>query len=99
MLLLDSSLDSLMTAELRVQREADPATFAVALATDESPPSQRRFGGYRFQVTVLYVPRWWHHDSWDRSPEPPLDVGVRLLDICHSPGKDGQSLPAHRFTT
>ena len=92
MLVLDSALDSLLKEELQKKRDADPGAFGVALATDESPPSQRRFSGYRFQVTMAYVPAWLPEDEWDRSETPPLVVQPRLLDICHCPGKDGASL-------
>ena len=92
MILLDSSLDSLLKEDLRAMRELDPGAFGVALATDESPPSQRRFGGYRFQVTMVYIPQWRPMDTWDACTTPPLHVVPRLLDICHCPGKDGASV-------
>ena len=92
MILLDSALDSQLKQDLRELRDRDPVAFGVALATDESPPSQRRFGGYRFQVTMAYLPRWRPSESWDACSAPPLDVEPRLLDICHCPGKDGPSV-------
>ena len=92
MLLLDSALDSLAKEKLQAARDRDPGAFGVALATDESPPSQRRFGGYRFQVTMLYIPKWWPMETWETSATPPLDVSSTLLDICHCPGKDGASV-------
>ena len=92
MITLDCALDSLMKEELLRQREADPATFCVEIATDESPPSQRRFAGCRFQVSVLYYPSWSPCETWDTSVTPPLRVHARLLDACHAPGKEGQSV-------
>ena len=93
MLILDSALDSRQKDELLEERaRCEPGTFAVALATDESPPSQRRFGGYRFQVTMAYLPKWHPMETWDASLTPPLDVAPRLLDICHCPGKNGPSV-------
>ena len=45
MLVLDSAIDTLTTKALEKQREDDPGGFAIAIASDESPPSQVRFGG------------------------------------------------------
>ena len=54
LLVLDGAIGRWMAEELFCNREN--GTFAgVALATDESPPSQPRFRGLRFQITVLYV--------------------------------------------
>ena len=89
MVVLDMALDSLLKDELQEMRDADPGAFGVALATDESPPSQRRFCGFRFQVTVVYIPAWLPEEQWDRSKTPPMVVRSRLLDICHCPSKDG----------
>ena len=55
---LGMALESLLKEELQEMRATDPGAFGVALATDESPPSQRRFCGFRFQVTVVYVSAW-----------------------------------------
>ena len=74
------------------QRKADPEAFGVAVATDESPPSQRRFGGYRFQVTMVYYPSWHPVETWERAKAPPLDVHSKFLDVCHCPGKDGATV-------
>ena len=92
MLLLDSALDSVLAKQIEAWRAQDPDAFGVALATDESPPSQNRFGGYRFQVTMVYIIRWRPMASWNASETPPLDVEPRLLDICHCPRKDGPSV-------
>ena len=89
MVVLDMAMDSLLKEELQEMRDADPGAFGVALATDESPPSQRRFCGYRFQVTVVYVPAWLPEEKWGRPQTPPLAVRSRLLDIRHCPSKDG----------
>ena len=55
-LLLESALDAHTAEYLRKQRFQNPDMFAVGFGTDESPPSQSRFGGFRFQVTNLYAP-------------------------------------------
>jgi hypothetical protein len=91
MLILDSSLDSLLE-ELLASREQDPGAVGVALATDERPPSQRRFGGYRFQASMVYFPIWHPMETWDASETPPLGVSSQLLDICHCLGKSGPSV-------
>ena len=92
MLLLDSALDAHTKDRLQRHREMCGEGFAVGLATDESPPSQSRFGGYRFQVTVLYVPVWEPEDLWDTCAHPPLGAESIMLDICHCPGKDGKTV-------
>ena len=91
---VDAALDAHLADELLALRKADPEYFAVAVATDESPPSQRRFDGYRFQVTVLYWPRFRPAERWDLSEEAPLDVSSRMADILHCPGKDGPGVMA-----
>ena len=75
---------------MSMREESHP--FGIGLATDESPPSQRRFGGMRFQITYAYWCRWLPQDRWDASPTPPLAVDCRLLDIVNCPGKDGRSV-------
>ena len=92
MLILDPALDACTAAEWQAIRDKDPEGFGVALASDESPPSQRRFGGYRFQVTLVYLPRWRPEDTWDSCKAPPLDAEPIMADICHCLGKDGRSV-------
>ena len=41
---------------------------------------------------MVYIIRWRPMASWNASETPPLDVELRLLDICHCPGKDGPSV-------
>ena len=54
LLLLDAAVDRHLAEHLWALREA--GTLAgVALASDESPPSQPRFRGLRFQITVMYL--------------------------------------------
>ncbi len=89
MLLLDSSLDTWTSDMVMRERGAAPEEWAAGLATDESPPNQNLFGGYRFQVTCVYTPLWRPKDTWDDSDDPPLDTMRTLLDICHCPGKTG----------
>ncbi len=92
MLLLDAALDAYTAERFRRQREADPEMFGVGLGTDESPPSQCRFGGYRFQVSVIYTPVWRPEETWDDCLDPPLDAEPTMMDVCHCPGKDGPSV-------
>ena len=89
MLVLESALDAYMAEMLATQRAEDPEGFGLGMATDESPPSQPRFGGYRFQITMMYIPLWRPDETWETSEDPPLDVTAVLGDICHCPGKDG----------
>ena len=92
MLVLESAMDTLTKEALAEQRAADPDGFAIGIASDESPPSQVRFGGYRFQITMMYTPLWRPEETWEASEDPPLDAAPLLLDICHCPGKDGHSV-------
>ena len=61
----------------------------VALATDESPPSQPRFRGLRFQITILYVGTFVDLAQWRTCEDPPIIRSTCLGDIMHCPGKKG----------
>ena len=61
----------------------------VALVTDESPPSQPRFRGLRFQITVFYFGTWLDLHLWETSEDPPILKTILLADIMHCPGKKG----------
>ena len=63
--------------------------FGAGIATDESPPSQPRFRGLRFQVTLLYVPLFPPVATWEGAVDPPITVDTMLLDVCHCHHKDG----------
>ena len=43
-------------------------------------------------MTLAYFAKWQPMASWDASEAPPLVVEPRLLDIVHSPGKDGATV-------
>ena len=60
-----------------------------ALATDESPPSQPRYRGLRFQITVLFVGSFKPLELWESSTVPPIHRQPVLADIMHCPGKKG----------
>ena len=68
---LDAALDAWQRQEWSRRRDADPEGWGLAVATDESPPSQPRFGGLRFQVTLVYAPLWKPEETWDDSLDPP----------------------------
>ena len=61
----------------------------VAMATDESPPSQPILRGLRFQITVMYWGEFEPVGQWERRGEPPIRRTSCLADICHCPGKKG----------
>ena len=70
LLWLDDAMDCLLRDDLQKAREA--GTFlGGGIATDESPPSQPRFRGLRFQVTFFYIP--WIRDvaAWEACSAPP----------------------------
>ena len=63
LLLLDGAWDRSVAEGLMLLRNS--GSFAgVALATDESPPSQPRFRGLRFQITVIYLGTFLDKDLW-----------------------------------
>jgi hypothetical protein len=79
MLLLDSALDSVLAKQIEAWRAQDPDAFGVALATDESPPSQNRFGAivsrspwstssdgirWRHGTPLRHRPWTWSLGSW-----------------------------------
>jgi hypothetical protein len=87
-LLLDGAIDRCTYDKILEAR--DKNTFAgVALATDESPPSQPRFLGLRFQISVLYLGLYAPLGDWEGRPTPPISRTSMLADIMHCPGKKG----------
>ncbi len=87
-LLLDGAIDLYTADEVLVAREQ--GNFAgAALATDESPPSQPRFLGLRFQITVMYLGKYDPPDMWEGRTAPPISRTSMLADIMHCPGKKG----------
>jgi len=88
LLLLDGAVDRYSTEKHWRAREAGRLA-GVALATDESPPSQPRFQGLRFQITVVYVGTYKDLSEWDDSPDPPMTCTSILTDINHCPTKKG----------
>ena len=71
LLLLDVAVDRCTSEDLWALREE--GKFArVALATDESPPSQPRFRGLMFQITVVYWEAFLPVEDWGRSTNPPI---------------------------
>ena len=88
LLLLDGAIDRATSERLLSAREA--GTLAgVSLATDESPPSQPRFRGLRFQITVLYAGAFKDLREWSTCETPPITKTSILADIAHCPGKKG----------
>ena len=91
MLLLDGAVDRCVSDKLMTMREE--GRFAgVGLVTDESPPSQPRFRGLRFQITVFYWAAFKDLFQWEASPEPPIIRSSCLADIMHCPGKKGKDV-------
>ena len=87
-LLLDGAVDRWTSEQLFQLREQ--GLFAgVALATDESPPSQPRFRGLRFQITVAYLGRFAPRVAWEASSAPPIFCTSMLADLVHCSGKKG----------
>ena len=87
-LLLDGAVDRCTAEYLMTQRE-EGKLAGVALVTDESPPSQPRFRGLRFQISVCYWGSFLDLDYWNTNAEPPMTLQSCLADIVHCPGKNG----------
>ena len=88
MLVLDGALDRL-SSDVLFQKREEGVLAGVALATDESPPSQPRFRGLRFQITVMYVGTFPPLESWESSATPPILCTSVLGGLMHCPGKKG----------
>jgi hypothetical protein len=87
---LDEAVDEYLKDRLGKARGV--SMFGVAIASDESPPANSRYRGFRFQVTYAYVPLFDDLDSWELADRPPVRVEQFLLDVCNCPGKDGRSV-------
>ena len=86
--LLDGAVDRVTSEALALARETG-CFHGVALATDESPPSQPRFRGLRFQITVFYLGVFKALKDWGSCADPPVKKTSVLADITHCPGKKG----------
>ena len=79
----------------RLARERGVTFFGCGFCSDESPPRGRRFTGYRFQITWIYVPLIPRVEEWER-PEyderAPVRVEKFLLDVVHCPKKAGATV-------
>ena len=88
LLLLDGAVDR-YTSEKHWRAREGGLLAGVAIATDESPPSQPRFQGLRFHITVVYVGTYKPLCDWDSSLDPPMTRTSILTDINHCPSKRG----------
>ena len=91
LLVLDGALDRMVAADIASRRDAGVFAGAV-IATDESPPSQPRFAGLRFQITTIYIGVFKHIHSWESHQEPPISVQCILGDILHCNSKRGDEV-------
>ena len=73
----------------KIYKSRGVSFFGAGIATDESPPSQPRFRGLRFQVTIVYDPHIPPVETWEGEEKAPLSVDRYLLDVCHCQQKDG----------
>ena len=91
-LVLDEAFDLFVSDTIQSRRGT--TFFGAGMSSDESPPSQPRFRGFRFQVTYVYVPYIPAPSTWMR-PEyiqkRPIENEEYLMDIMHCPGKDGRT--------
>ena len=91
MLLLDGALDRLAAEDIASRREAGMFAGAV-IATDESPPSQPRFAGLRFQITMVYFGVFQPIEEWEASADPPITSKMLVADIVHCSSKRGEEV-------
>jgi len=95
-LVVDSALDVLVARKIEAARQ-EGRFFGFGMCTDESPPKVRRFRGFRFQATRLYVPISPCRTEWERplyDEQPPIDTLKLLCDMCHCPGNKGSDVDA-----
>jgi hypothetical protein len=74
------------------QARADGSLLGFAFASDESPPSETRYAGLRFQITYVYVAFMIPVQDWgkhDYVRAPPIRVERHLTDILNVNGKTG----------
>ena len=67
----------------------------IGLENDEGAPFGDRWNGYRFQITIFYIPLVSPVDTWEDAKfdgAPPVEVKSALGDIRHAPTKDGKGL-------
>ena len=88
---LDSALDA-YHKELLFKKREQGTLAGVTIATDESPPKQPRFGGLRFQITILYVGTYKSLADWEVLDDPPTTRTSVLGDIMHCSGKKGKDV-------
>ena len=86
--LLDGALDRLTAQSLLHLREQGRFAGA-AIVSDESPPSQPRYRGLRFQITCMFFGAFEDLDRWEACTDPPILKSTCLADIMHCPGKRG----------
>ena len=72
MLVLDGALDR-WVGELIFQKGGEGYVAGFGFATDESPPSQPRFRGLRFQGTVMYIAMFALLGQRESMADPPLN--------------------------
>ena len=87
-MLLDGAMDR-WTSDLVFRKREEGSFAGVALATDESPPSQPRFRGLRFQITVMCLGAFAPLSRWASSLAPPISGTSTLADMVHCLGKKG----------
>ena len=91
LVILDSALDA-YHKELLFKKREQGTLAGVTIATDESPPKQPRFGGLRFQITLLYVGTYKSLAEWELLDDPPITRTSVLGDIMHCAGKKGKDV-------
>ena len=91
LVILDSALDA-YHKELLFKKREQGILAGVTIATDESPPKQPRFGGLRFQITLLYVGTYKSLAEWELLDDPPITRTSVLGDIMHCAGKKGKDV-------
>jgi hypothetical protein len=89
-LLLDEAVDAVIKD--KINRGRDVTFFGCGFCSDESPPAGSRFSGFRFQLSILYVPFFEDPQDWDEADQAPVHVQKVLCDMTHCPGKDGAAV-------
>eukprot|EP00973_Karenia_brevis_P058179 8098218-Karenia_brevis.AAC.1 len=74
---------------------ATPSMFAWSFTSDESPPSENRYTGLRFQITYFHWLRFYATSCWEQQRfdnKYPFVRERHLGDIVNCPGKTGSDV-------
>ena len=93
LMIMEQALEMLYKDKIENARTTG-AYHGSAFTSDESPPSENRYTGLRFQITWLYTLWFEPRQDWDQdrfANAYPFTCDKCLMDIMHAPGKTGSA--------